>query len=150
MKKLIRIFATSAIVMALTPSAFAHPGGHDEWPRKRVVVPKAQHGGQMFVVDAYDGTLGEVLWSATGLELWFYNSDQQPLAAPATAKLTLTVGREVRKIEAKLDPTKPGRLTVLSALPADQSVTLFIDAMVAGTARSVRVQREAAKAPAQP
>ena len=45
---------------------------------------------------------------------------------------------------AKIEPS------MLSALPADQNVTLFIDAMVAGTARSVRVQREAAKAPAQP
>jgi hypothetical protein len=155
--KIIQRTATSFLVAAGIASlpAVAHKGGHDdEPPPAKILVPPAveqkaaPHGGQMFIVDAKDGVMGEVVFAATGVELFFYDKDLQPSAPPATAKLTLTVGKEVRKLEAKLDEKKPDRLAVESPLPAEAKVALFVDAQIAGKKRTVRVQREAAKAPA--
>lgn len=143
---------------SMATAALAHQE-HDPPPPATVVVPdadapKAQHGGQLLVLDASDGTRVEALFSASGVELWFFDKAMKPVVPPATAKLTLTVGKGVRKLEAKLDEKKPDRLAIESVLPAEAKVALFIEATMNGKKRSVRVQRELPKvtpvAPAAP
>jgi hypothetical protein len=153
---------TAATVLFLCGHALAHDAHDHDAPRRPAppaapapaapaeIARAAQHGGQVFALDAKDGLSAEALFSATGVELWFFDKDMTAISPPATAKLTLTVGKEVRKLEAKLDEKKPDRLAIESPLPPDGKVALFVQASVHGKKRSVRVEREVPKPLAAP
>lgn len=173
MKPLVTSFALALFGLTSLP-ALAHgdePHGNAAHPPKGAAAPTTApaaehkkehprpHGGQVFVVDTADHMHAEAVFEEGGLHLWFYDDQMKPIAAPAEAKATLVVGKEVRKLDLKpmekFGDKPDAHVGVATALPKDGKLALVVQATVNGKPRSGRVEREppattATAAPAPP
>ncbi len=146
-KSVCSLFALAVVAVAVP--ALAHQG-HDHHdkpaePEHKTGEHPQPHGGQVFVLDATDHLHAEVVFGETGLHLWLYDADMKPLTPPADAKVTLVVGKEVRKLDLKLMEKfgdKPdAHLGVDTALPKDGKVAAVLQLTFNGKLRSGRVER---------
>lgn len=149
----------------LAPAAASAHGGapHDHAPaqgaKKRTPAPVAQpatpdhehpppHGGQ--VVDVAADLHVEVVFAPPGVAVYFYDGDMKPLPPPADGKLTLVVGKQTQKLALapEAPPAPQDRVVAPATLPQDGKVIALVQATVGGKARTARVERAAAPAPA--
>lgn len=129
-----------SFLVATTPAlAFAHAGEpHDAKPHNHAAGAHehvAPHGGE--VVDLGD-LHAEVVFGADALLVYFFTADMTPLPAPKSGKLTLAIGKKVRKgdLTANLD-----HLAGPFGTPATGRATAIVQATVGGKAYTVRAQR---------
>ena len=135
-----------AVVMLFgsATSAFAHDHGGEEH-HDQPAAP--QHGGQLVSVD---DVRAEVLFSDTGVSVWFYDAAMKPLAPPKDGKITLTVGKDVKKVDLKVDAKMPEMAMATVAVPKDAASDLLVEGTVGGKARSIKLARPAPGAAGSP
>lgn len=96
------------------------------------------HGGQVVTIDDVHA---EVLFADAGVTVWFFDMAMKPLAPPTDGKLTLTAGKDVKKVDLKMDAKTPDRVVATAAVPKDGIVDVLVQATVAGKPRTVKVVR---------